>query len=176
MRNKLVKYEDISDKIEYEIATFLNALSTGDISEATSIKIKTMYKIIGELESLGDSGEAISRILSRRNNHNKTFDATAISEIEKIANAVDAAYSVMIENLEAAHNGTLTDISNAYQAEEYINTLRNNLRDAEIEELENGNKNYQASVYYIDIVNELERMGDFIINISQDLHKSFAKK
>lgn len=176
LRNKLVKYEDISDKIEYEIATFLNALSTGDISEATSIKIKAMYKIIGELESLGDSGEAISRILSRRNNHNKTFDATAISEIEKIANAVDAAYSVMIENLEAAHNGTLTDISNAYQAEEYINTLRNNLRDAEIEELENGNKNYQASVYYIDIVNELERMGDFIINISQDLHKSFAKK
>lgn len=176
LRNKLVKYEDISDKIEYEIATFLNALSTGDISEATSIKIKAMYKIIGELESLGDSGEAISHILSRRNNHNKTFDATAISEIEKIANAVDAAYSVMIENLEAAHNGTLTDISNAYQAEEYINTLRNNLRDAEIEELENGNKNYQASVYYIDIVNELERMGDFIINISQDLHKSFAKK
>ena len=176
LRNKLVKYEDISDKIEYEIATFLNALSTGDISEATSIKIKAMYKIIGELESLGDSGEAISRILSRRNNHNKTFDATAISEIEKIANAVDAAYSVMIENLEAAHNGTLTDISNAYQAEEYINTLRNNLRDAEIEALENGNKNYQASVYYIDIVNELERMGDFIINISQDLHKSFAKK
>ena len=176
LRNKLVKYEDISDKIEYEIATFLNALSTGDISEATSIKIKAMYKIIGELESLGDSGEAISRILSRRNNHNKTFDATAISEIEKIANAVDAAYSVMIENLEAAHNGTLTDISNAYQAEEYINTLRNNLRDAEIEALENGGKSYQASVYYIDIVNELERMGDFIINISQDLHKSFAKK
>lgn len=57
LRNKLVKYEDISDKTEYEIATFLNALSTGYISEATSIKIKAMYKIIGELESLGDSGE-----------------------------------------------------------------------------------------------------------------------
>ena len=64
-REKLVKYEEISDRIEYEIATFLNGVSTEEISESTSIKIKAMYKIIGELESLGDSGETISRILSR---------------------------------------------------------------------------------------------------------------
>ena len=80
----------------------------------------------------------------------------------------------MLENLNAAYRGELEDISNAYNAEERINSMRNNLRDAEIEELENGDKNYQASVYYIDVVNELERMGDFIINISQDLKRSFA--
>ena len=66
LRGKLVKYEEISDRIEYEIATFLNAVATDEISENTSIKKKAMYKIIGELESLGDSGEGISRILSRR--------------------------------------------------------------------------------------------------------------
>ena len=54
-----------------------------------------------------------------------------------------------------------------------INSLRNNLRDAEIEDIENGNKNYQTSVYYMDIVNELERMGDYMINVSQDLERSF---
>ena len=70
LREKLVKYEEISDRIEYEIASFLNAVSAGDISEETSMKIKAMYKIIGELESLGDSGESISRILSRKNSHN----------------------------------------------------------------------------------------------------------
>lgn len=176
LRSKLVKYEEISDRIEYEIAAFLNGVSAGDISEVTSVRIKAMYKIIGELESLGDSGEAISRILSRRNIHKKTFDAATVKNLENMADAVDAAYSAMLENLDAAHKGTLVDISNTYNAEERINELRNNLRDAEMEELETGGKNYQASVYYIDIVNELERMGDFIINISQDLKKAFVEK
>lgn len=54
-----------------------------------------------------------------------------------------------------------------------INILRNNLRDAEIEDIENGSKSYQTSVYYMDIVNEMERMGDFMINVSQDLERSF---
>ena len=173
LRKKLVKYEEISDKIEYEIASFLNAVSASDISEATSIKIKAMYKIIGEMESLGDSGEAISRILARRNIHKKSFDEATIKRLMDMTEAVDGAYEAMIANLNAAHNGELEDISNAYNAEEHINTLRNNLRDAEIEDIEEGGKNYQTSVYYIDIVNELERMGDFIINISQDLDRAF---
>ena len=176
LRAKLVKYEEISDRIEYEIASFLNGVSMGDISEATSIKIKAMYKIIGELESLGDSGEAISRILSRRNFHNKSFGADAVGNLEKMAETIDVAYGVMLENLEAAHNGSLTDISNAYNCEKHINELRSALRESEIEEMENGEKNYQESVYYLDIVNELERMGDFIINISQDLKESFVYK
>lgn len=176
LRNKLVKYEEISDRIEYEIAAFLNAVSAGDISESTSLKVKAMYKIIGELESLGDSGELISRILSRRNVHNKTFDSTTIKKLEDMVDAVDKAYDAMIVNLEAAHKGELQTITNAYNAEDRINNLRTYLRDSEIEGIESGEKNYQTSVYYIDIVNSLERMGDFIINISQDLEKYFVTK
>lgn len=176
LRKKLVKYEEISDRIEYEIAAFLNGLSAEEVSENTSIKIKSMYKIIGELESLGDSGENISRILSRKNIHNKHFDAAAIKNVNMMADAVDAAYDVMIENLMAAHRGELVDISNAYSAEENLNTLRNNLRDATIEEIENNGNNYQTSVYYMDIVNEYERMGDYMINISQDLERGFIHK
>ena len=176
LRLKLVKYEEISDRIDYEIAAFLNAVSTEDISESTSIKIKAMYKIIGELESLGDSGEAISRILSRKNIHNKNFDTESIQKLIDLVSTIDSAYEAMLYNLEAAHKGTLTEITNAYNAENRINSLRNNLRDAEIEALENGGKNYQTSVYYIDIMNELERMGDYIINISQALESGFTKK
>lgn len=175
LRKKLVKYEEISDRIEYEIAAFLNEVAAGDISEVSSMRVKAMYKIIGELESLGDSGEAISRILSRRNIHKKSFDDTTIKNLMDMADAVDGAYEAMITNLKAAHDGTLKDISNAYNAEERINTLRNNLRDAEIEDIEDGGKNYQTSVYYMDIVNEFERMGDFIINISEDLDRVFRE-
>ena len=173
-REKLVKYEEISDRIEYEIAAFLNGVLAGDISEATSMKIKAMYKIIGELESLGDSGEAISRMLSRRNEHKKSFDTATIEKINLMIAKVDSAYEVMIANLTAAHEGRLTTIKNAYDAEEQINVLRNELREAELEALEDNQKNYQTSVYYIDIINELEHMGDFMINISQSLERAFV--
>lgn len=175
LRAKLVKYEEISDRIEYEIATFLNAVSAEEISENTSMKIKSMYKIIGELESLGDSGETISRILSRRNAHHKTFDADTVRKINAMIDLVDKAYIVMIANLEAAEKSSLEEISNANTAEDNINNLRNHLREEIIENLESGTKNYQTGVYYMDIVNELEKMGDFIINVSQDLYKCRTK-
>ena len=176
LSEKLVKYEEISDRIEQEIATFLNALSAGDISETTSQKVKAMYKIIGELESLGDSGESISRILTRRNSYKKEFDAETIQNIEELVDAVDNAYQIMLNNLATVHNGESFEISNVYKAEEKINYLRNKIRDKEIEDIENNKKNYQTSVYYLDIVNNLERMGDFLINISQDLQRGYSSK
>ena len=171
LRQKLVKYEEISDRIEYEIATFLNAVSAEEVSEHTSKEIKAMYKIIGELESLGDSGESISRILTRKNAHSKSFDETAIANLNAMVDMVDGAYDVMITNLTASFEGKLGGIGNAYEAEDRINDLRNTLRDAAIEEIEDNRKNYQTSVYYMDIVSELEKMGDFMINVSQALDK-----
>ncbi len=173
---KLVKYEEISDRIEYEIATFLNAVSADEISESTSTKIKSMYKIVGELESLGDSGAAISRILTRKNIHKKDFDGTTIRKLNTMVDAVIDAYDEMIVNLMAAHTGKLVNITNAYNIEDRLNNLRNNYRDAMIEGIDNGCANYQTSVYFMDIINQLERMGDFMINVSQDLEKAFAHK
>ena len=171
----MVKYEEIADRIEMEIANFLNSVSNEDISEETSRKIKAMYKIIGELESLGDSGESISRILVRRNIHKKSFDRQTMDNLTKIAGSVDNAYVQMIENLNSAHSGTLENISNAYNAETQINDLRNYLKETEIEAIESGTRNYQGSIYYLDIVSEFEKMGDFIINVSQDLERAFIK-
>ena len=127
------------------------------------------------MESLGDSGEAISRMLSRRNEHHKNFDDATLGKLMQMVELVDNAYEVMIVNLNAAHDGVLLEISNALNAEIQINNLRNELRDAEIEELDESKKSYLSSVYYMDIVNELEKMGDFIINISQDLEKVYKK-
>lgn len=169
LRAKLVKYEEISDRIEFEIATFLNGLSTDDISENTSFKIKSLYRIIGELESLGDSGETVSRIISRRNIHNKSFDDETIKKLNQLISLVDNAYEVMIENLTLTAEGKLKEISNANDAENRINIMRDNLREEEISSIEKERKNYQTSVYFMDIVNELEKMGDFIINVSQEV-------
>lgn len=170
-RQKLVKYEEISDRIEYEIASFMNSLSKEDISGDSKAQIRSMYKIISELESLGDSGEAISRILSRKNAHGKVFDKEEIRTLTLMTDRVDKAYEVMIANLSTGY-GSLKDISNAYDAEQEINEMRNNLREEEIVNIEHDGKNYQTSVYYMDILSELETMGDFMINVSQALVKN----
>ena len=169
-RQRLVKYEEISDRIEYEIAQFLNALPEDSISEETRTETKRMYKIIGELESLGDSGESISRILSRRNSHGKVFTDEQKAKIETMLVAVDKAYGIMIDNLRAEQFEPL-GLRMATDCEIEINDLRNNIREEEIHKMETDGSNYQSSVYYLDTVSEIERMGDFIINISQALDK-----
>lgn len=173
LRMKLVKYEEISDKIEYEIAAFLNAVSVEEISVKTSNEIKAMYRIIGELESLGDSGEAISRILAHRNIHQKVFDGPTMKRLNVMVDAVDHAYDVMLANMKLAFDGNLGNIANAYAAEDRINNIRDDLKEEEIDSIESDRKNYQTSVYYLDIVSQLETMGDFMINISQALVTHF---
>ena len=167
---KLVKYEEISDRIEYEIAQFLNAMPEDSISDETRTETKRMYRIIGELESLGDSGESIARILRRRNSHDKSFTPEQVERLESMLAVIDRAYEVMINNLKKDEVTSL-DIRMAVDLEIEINDLRNDIREAEILKMESDGSNYQASVYFLDTLSEIERMGDYIINISQTLTK-----
>ncbi len=167
-RGKLVKYEEISDRIEYEIATFLNSLPQDSISEKTRKQSKALFKIIGEMESLGDSGEAVSRILSRRNEHGKRFTDKNVEKIDQMLQLLDNAYAVMIANLEKSFDSE-ADLKLAVEAEVELNDMRNRLREEEVHNIEEGKESYTSSVYYIDLISEIERMGDYIINISQAL-------
>ena len=168
VRKRLVKYEEIADRMEYEIAQFLNDMPDDSISEQTRHEVKRMYKVISELESLGDSGEAISRILSRRNSHTQSFSEEQIAKLNSILDAVDSAYDIMIRNLKS-ENFSAEGLRLAIDCEVEINNLRNDIREEEILKIERDGSRYQASVYYLDILAEIERMGDYIINISQAL-------
>ena len=164
LNKKLVKYEEITDRIEYEIAQYLNEVSKNEISEEVSNKIKAMYKIIGEMESLGDSGESIGRILKRKNIHKQVFDQNVLDRLNNMMDYVQEGYNVMVENLK---HKELKDISNAQNCEYNINECRNNLREEHILNIENNTYSYLTGVYYMDILAELEKLGDFMINISQ---------
>ena len=164
INDKLIKYEEITDRIEYEIATYLNEVSKNEISYEATEKIKAMYKIIGEMESLGDSGESIGRILKRKEAHGKVFDKTILDRLNKMIELIMKAYDVMIENLQTEN---LRDISNALNCEYNINECRNHLREEHIVNIESDSYNYLTGVYYMDVLAELEKIGDFLINISQ---------
>ena len=164
LNDKLIKYEEITDRIEYEIATYLNEISKNEISQEATEQIKAMYKIIGEMESLGDSGEAIGRILKRKNVHGKVFDKTILDRLNKMMDLVQKGYDVMIENLK---NNNLKEIANAENCEYNINECRNHLREEHIVNIESNSYNYLTGVYFMDVLSELEKIGDFLINISQ---------
>ncbi len=172
LNDKLIKYEEITDKIEYEIATYLNEVGKNEISEEAANTIKSMYKIIGEMESLGDSGESIGRILKRKNIHKSEFDKSILDKLNRMIDNVQKGYDVMIQNLK---NPALKDISNALNAEYNINECRNQLREEHILNIENNTYSYLTGVYYMDVLAELEKIGDFLINISQAVVGKYDK-
>jgi len=164
LAKQLNKYEEVTDKLEFEIASYLNEVSKGEISNESADRIKFMYKIIGEMESLGDSGDAIARLIKRKFAHHKNFDEDMLKKLNRMLDTVDVAYQVMVENLRNKH---LSDITNAIDAECNINECRNHLREEHLANLENSAYDYTSGVYYIDLVSELEKIGDFIINVSE---------
>ncbi|MCF0167713.1 MAG: Na/Pi cotransporter family protein [Bacteroidales bacterium] len=164
-QEKLIDYEEITDNIEYEIANFLNQIDRSMLSDLSNNKIRAMYRIIGEMESLGDSGESIGRLLARAREHGQKLSEKHILEIESMLNLISEAYSAMSFNLK--HADSISNIENAFNAEMEINERRSKLREAELRLVEEHPEEYFESVFYFDMLERLEEMGDYIINISQ---------
>lgn len=172
---KLVKYETITDNIEFEIAAYLNEVSKGDISEVSEKRIRAMYRIVSELESIGDSGEAIGRMMKRTQAHGKRFTEEMQVKVESMLDLLDESFKAMRTNV-SSPAVFLTDITNAITAECNINDRRNQLLEEHIANMENHGYDYQTGAFYIDVVQEIERMGDFLINISQSLLENHGEE
>ena len=164
--HKLEHYEQVTDKIEFEIAKYLNDVAEWDLSEESARRIQAMFKVISELESIGDSGFNFGRILQRRNIHNASFDESMTTKLGFMMDLLDKGFDVMQKNLELGYEN-ITDISNAQDVEQEINEYRNNLKEEHLLNLENNTYSYLTGVYYIDMINECEHVGDFMINISE---------
>ncbi|MEG1691924.1 MAG: Na/Pi cotransporter family protein [Bacteroidales bacterium] len=163
---KLEHYEQITDRIEFELAKYLNSISEGELSEESGRRIQAMYKVISELESIGDSGFNIGRILQRRNIHDKKFDEAMIKKLNYMLDLLDKSFEIMVSNLNLGYT-KLHNISNAQDIEQDINEYRNNLKEEHLLNLENNSYGYLIGVYYMDLVSECEHVGDYMINISE---------
>ena len=176
-REALVKTEELTDRYEAEIATYLNKAATGPLNEEESRQVKTLYRIIGELESVGDSCENVSRLLGRLHIHGLEFSETLLGKLNLLTAKVSEALSVMVYNLRLASEGkAVQNISNAFNAEDNINTCRNTLRNEGLLQSEKNPHNYLTINYYLDLLEELEAVGDFLINISQSLAGDFGRE
>ena len=127
-----------------------------------------MYKIISELESMGDSGYNIGRILQRKNLHGQKFEESTVKKLNHMLDLVDVAIASMTDNLKSGFNHII-NISNAQDAEHDINEYRDNLKEEHLRHIESEESGYLRGVYYMDLVSECERVGDFAINVSEAL-------
>lgn len=163
---KLEHYEQITDRIELEIANYLNKIGEGELSEESGRRLMAMYKIISEIESIGDSGFNVARILQRKKVHGKPFSPEMFSRLDHMFGVLDVAFDNMIENLSLGHS-KISNIAKSENSEADINEYRNILKEEHLVSLENNAYNYQTGIYYMDIVAECERVGDYIINVSE---------
>jgi phosphate:Na+ symporter len=163
---RIEKYEDISDRIEVEIANYLAKVSEGDLSELNVHRVQGMYKMIDEIESIADSAYNLARTLKRKNENKVEFDKTMNKDLNDIFDIVQKALNIMSSNLDKEFT-QLSEIHNAYECEKDINVKRSQLRDKHILNLENGKYTYSEGTVYIDLINEAEKLGDYIINVSE---------
>ena len=166
---KLIHYEEVTDNVEREIATYLREVSKNEMSIGGLARIREFYRIIGEMESLGDSGETIGKIMTRVWEHKCHFTEHMLQQLNHILDLLDAAYEAMDHNLSTPLI-ELTDIQNAEDAEAAVNGYRDALRNEHLTNIEKESYPYETGSFYMDVVNCIEKMGDFIINISQSVY------
>ncbi|MBR1804436.1 MAG: Na/Pi cotransporter family protein [Muribaculaceae bacterium] len=162
---RIEKYEDISDRMEYEIAKFLNQVMDGRLSFDAKMRVTTMLNIVSELESIGDSCQNLSKTLQRKGEAQAHFTDYNYGHIDGMFQYVSEAMSNMLAVLVDLDNVTVEDLTRSYDKEREINEYRNKCRDENIENINNKLYPYSAGVFYMDVICEAEKLGDYIVNV-----------
>ncbi len=172
---RIEKYEDISDRMELEIAHYLNRCAEGRLSNEGKHRIAAMLNIISEIESIADSCLGVGKILNRKVESGTQFSEEIYKNIDTMYVYVKDAMDMMISQLQTIENVSSKSLNDSYNKEREINNYRNTLRGANVENINSKRYEYQAGIYYMDIVSDLERTGDYIINVIDTLRDTFQK-
>lgn len=174
--SRVEKYEDISDRMELEIAHYLNRCAEGRLSNEGKLRIAAMLNIISEIESIADSCLGIGKILNRKIQSGVEFNDEIYRNIDTMYVYVKAAMEMMISQLKNMENVSGKSLIDSYNKEREINNFRNSLRSGNVENINSKHYEYQAGIYYMDIIGDLEKTGDYIINVIDTLRDNFRKR
>ncbi|MEZ3518806.1 MAG: Na/Pi cotransporter family protein [Muribaculaceae bacterium] len=171
--SRLEKYEDISDRMEIEIGNFLNRVAEGRLSPEGKMRIAGMLRIISEIESIADSCFNVAKTLNRKNQIHVEFDHPVMVEIDKMYDMVDGAMNNMLELLRQMETPEDANIITAYNKEREINNFRNRLRDDNIYNINNKVYDYQEGIFFMDLIGEAEKLGDYMLNVVEGVKHQF---
>ena len=160
---RIEKYEGISDNMEIEIAKYLDQVSDSHLSDETKAKIRAMLREISEIESIGDSCFNIARTLNRRFKGKEDFITSQYEHMHQMMELTDNALTQMNITL-VGHKGD-NDANLSFNIENEINNYRNQLKSQNINDVNNHLYTYAIGTMYMDIIQECEKLGDYVVNV-----------
>ena len=163
--SRIQKYEDITDRMEFEIGSYLNKVLDGRLSSQAKARVASLLSIISELESIGDSCNNIAKALVRKEEADAHFNEYNYANIDEMLRLVSEAMTNMLAVISDIDNVTAEDLMRSYNKEREINNFRNACRTENIENVNQKKYPYKAGIFYMDIVCEAEKLGDFIVNV-----------
>ncbi len=162
---RIYKYEDISDRMEIEIANYLNQVMDGRLSHASKMRIATLLNIVSELESIADSCNNIAKTFVRKMQSDAHFVEYNYKNIDLMLKYVSQAMTNMMGILVDVDGANFDDLRRSYEKEREINEFRNHCRSANVENINNKKYPYEAGILYMDIICEAEKLADYIVNV-----------
>lgn len=165
MFNKIKKYEEITDRVEVEVANYLDKVSTQEISQEASSQIRSMLSITNDLERIGDIYYQMSKTIERKDDNKIYFLPEQRESLNNMLNTLDKAFEEMNTNLNSEYGHISLEKANKFEME--INQIRNELRKSYLEQAEKGEFKFQSGIMYNDLFSSFEKVGDHIINVSE---------
>lgn len=166
--SRVEKYEGISDRMEIEIGSYLGKVAEGRLSNQSKERIRSILRGVTEIESIADSCHNMARHYKRKAEANAEFTEELRENIRLMWKELEKAYDKMQDVLKV-QEVTEADMTDSIKYENRINEMRNMLKRKNIEDVNDKIYDYQTGVYYMDLVVECERMGDYIINVVQSI-------
>ncbi len=161
---RIEKYESISDNMEIEIANYLESVSDAHLSDDTKGKIRAMLREVSELESIGDANYNMARTISRKvMGKEEHFTDAQYEHMHQMMTLTDTALSQMNQLMGGRKDAF--DVNRTFNIENEINNYRNQLKSQNINDINNHLYNYAIGTIYMDIVNECEKLGDYVVNV-----------
>ena len=164
--SRIEKYENITDSMEMEIASYLSKVSKGRLSDASKSQIQKMLRQITELEAIGDSVYNLGRTLNRHRMHcQEAFTTDQNQHMLTMMQLVDGALAEMLKQIDLPT--TKKGIMTSFNIEHEINNYRTQLKNQNLQDVNSGRYDYQLGVFYVDFISECEKLGDYVMNVVQ---------
>lgn len=163
--SRIEKYESITDNMEIEICDYLSKVSEGRLSIESKQEIQHMMRMCDELESIGDSIYNLARTISRKRQYAESdFTDKQYEHIHNMMQLDEVALSQMAVVIEHGEH-RFVDLNKNYNTEHEINNYRTQLKNQNIIDISNKLYDYQIGVFYMDLISECEKLGDYAINV-----------